>query len=135
MIKQFVLSAFLLTSALSLTACAQEFPKEVSQGPVFGTVSEMKSADDKVIVYHNGEEPSKKNWGAMTVYRLTLDGSEYLVHWSQTEKFNKLKKGDKVNLHPSGEFMAFGEKEMKPQVFPLMNIYKSDHRINPVSGM
>lgn len=121
------------TVGLLLGGCKQELPKAVEQPPVFGTVQAMRTANDhKQLIYQSGQDPYEKNWGLAASYYVQVDGKEYPVHWEHAEKFNALKVGDKVNLHPTDYISCTGESDLKPQCDRLMRIYRSERRINPL---
>ncbi|MNS21236.1 hypothetical protein D3C72_529940 [compost metagenome] len=122
-----------LAGLLSLSGCKQELPKEVAQDNVFGTVQNLRTtADEKMLVYTQGADPAEKSWGKAGGYYITVDGTEHVVHWDQSEKFKTIKAGDKVNLHPSEYIACVGESDLKPTCRRMMRIYKSERRIDPL---
>lgn len=125
---------FLLILALSpLAACKQELPRTLEQPNVFGTVQEVKQvADEKQLIYVQGADPQTKNWGSAGAYYVKVDDQWHKLHWEQAEKFNALKVGDKVNLHPTEYISCVGESDLKPTCNRLMRVYKNERRINPL---
>lgn len=115
------------------TGCKQELPRSVAQDAVFGTVQSLKTVDnDKMLVYVSTEDPYQKHWGLAGGYFVTVDGTEYQLHWDQADKMKELKVGDKVNLHPSEYIACVGEADLKPVCRRLMRVYKSERRMNPL---
>ena len=130
MLNQKLFTLLLLAGALSLTACKQQFPKDVVGQPIFGTVQKLSSQDSlSQMIYQGGEDPTKKNWGLAGAYWVTIDGKQYPVFWEDRQKFLKLKVGDTVNLPPTAYIDCFGESDLKPTCYRLYHVYKSDRRI------
>lgn len=127
---------FAVLAFTALSACAQQFPKEVSSDAVFGTVQNVSSASDvKQLVYMDSEDPHKKNWGAMGQTTVTVDGTPYLISWEHAEKVKSLKVGDKVNLHPTEFIVCDGQNDYQPTCRRLMKIYHSERRIAPIPNL
>ena len=133
MFKTFKNLLLITMVSLLLGGCKQELPRTVEQPPVFGTVQALRTANDqKQLMYQTGQDPYQKNWGLAASYYVQVDGKEYPIHWEHAEKFNALKVGDKVNLHPSEFISCVGESDLKPQCNRLMRVYQSERRINPL---
>jgi hypothetical protein len=132
MVKQLLVLALLSTS-FSLAACKQELPSKIEQDGVFGTLQDLKLQDNtKMLIYVQGDDPTKKNWGLAGGYYVTVDGKSYMLHWDQADKFKSLKVGDKVNLHPSEYISCVGEADLKPTCYRMMRVYKSERRVDPL---
>lgn len=128
--KTLIVSGFLVAL---LAGCKQQLPQKLETPPAFGTVQEVKTASEqKMLIYTQGEDPYKKNWGSAAGYSVRVEGKDYLLHWDQADKFRALKVGDRVNLHPSEYIACIGEADLNPSCTRMMRIYKSERRVDPL---
>ena len=132
MLKKLLILSLMLTPILA-TACKQELPSRLAQDGVFGTIQSLRTTDnEKMLVYVQGDDPTKKNWGLAGGYYVTVEGKTYLLHWDQADKYKSLKEGDKVNMHPSEYIACTGETDLKPTCYRMMKVFKSERRVDPL---
>ena len=125
--------SILALAAIAIQGCKQDLPRSLDTKPEFGTVQEVVTRqDEKVLLYTASEDPYTKNWGSVTSRYVKVNDVLYPIHWDDSEKFKQLKVGDKVNLHPSEFIVCTGEADLKPTCSRLMNIYRSERRVNPI---